>query len=87
MNIAQKCQLLNLSRNAEDAMKLVKCSFSTNNIDWIIHVIRPSRSEIALHISHAIKALKLQTSLSVLFLGLSNDNEDSCLASCSKQNN
>lgn len=55
-------------------LKLKKCRFFTDTIDYLSHVIRPRRSEIASHTTDAIRGLQTPTSPTELrsFLGLCN---------------
>lgn len=50
--------MLTQLRNAGVTLSLKKCIFSTETTDYSVHVIRPSRFEIASHATDAIKKLK-----------------------------
>lgn len=56
--IARLCQVLKLMMNAGVLLKLKKCVFFTNIIDFFGNVVRPRWLEIAFHKSDEIKGLK-----------------------------
>lgn len=67
-------QVLQLLPNAGVTLKMNKCNFLTATIDYLGHVIRPERLEIASHTTAAIKGLQPPTNDTELwcFLGLCN---------------
>lgn len=57
-HIVQVCQVFDLLRDTELALKLKKCSFLSNTIDYLDHDIRLRRLKVALQTTDAIEALK-----------------------------
>lgn len=55
-------------------LKLKKCAFFIDTIDYLGHVIRPKRLKIAAHTAHAIRELKQPRNITLLrsFVGLCN---------------
>lgn len=53
-NIKHAVMVLWLLKNADVVAKLQKCAFLTNNINYLGHVIRPSRLEITHHTVSAV---------------------------------
>lgn len=56
-------KVLGLLSKAGVSLKLKKCRFFTTTIDYLGHVIRPGRLEIASHTGDAIRGLKPSTIL------------------------
>lgn len=56
-------QVLSILKDAGVTLKLMKCNFFTETIDYLGHVIRLRRLEIATHTTAAIKKLKLPTNI------------------------
>lgn len=61
--------------SARPTLKLKKCNISTNNINYLGHVIRSRRLKLACHSTVAMRGLKPPTRISdlIFFLGLCND--------------
>ena len=66
--------VLSLLADAGVTLKLKKCFFFTDKIDYLGHVIRPGKLQIAEHTTDAIRQLQAPTNLTELrsFLGLCN---------------
>lgn len=64
--IDQVRQVLTLLRNAGVTLKLRKCEFFTNSIDFLGHVIRPGQLEVSSHTVDVIRDLKPPTNFTEL---------------------
>lgn len=73
-HIAQLRQVLNLLRNSEVTLKLMRCSFFTNTMSYLGHVTRPRWLKIVFYNTDGIKGLKTRTNITEVrsFHGLCN---------------